>query len=222
MSRDVYAGPLTRYYAGQWLSPIGRYAPSLGLGPADPGSTPGQQEAVALKRTVLEWRSRIQPQLGGALEWDESDEAPYDSDRLERGGLESLRAIAEAAAGAEPENRAKAMHTLGLPYRQLRFADWWLPIEGDRVAATTGPFGESLRLGSLPSLLGELTSLRVVADKLRSARAEHDYEDSGDGDNGDDESSDYISRIRLQVIARFAVEAHAPLLVSLGSLRIYL
>ncbi len=113
MALDVYVGPLTRYYAGEWenlseqtardrASPfrIGR----RGTGDPDPDSE-------AIRQAILDWRSAVSESLGqriaAPLDWSEAADAPYFTGRPGWDGFGSLvlwAAYAEHPAARRPAN----------------------------------------------------------------------------------------------------------------------
>src|SRR5438876_11263645 len=84
MALALYAGPLTRYYSGEWAMaapPAGRAQPS----PVDSLRAKARR-AIAFdqdktRASVVEWRETLsadlQARLSSPLDWDESPDAPY-------------------------------------------------------------------------------------------------------------------------------------------------
>jgi hypothetical protein len=93
MGLDVYVGPLTRYYDGDWENAGERAARERALGAATvrrpvptkpPGNDKGRdkiRETERIRQAVLMWREVLGNSLGtnveGPLEWNEVEDAPY-------------------------------------------------------------------------------------------------------------------------------------------------
>src|SRR5437870_4988022 len=84
MALALYAGPLTRYYAGDWDTT----APPAGSAQASPVDTlrAKARRTVAFdqdktRASVVQWRETLsvdlQARLSSPLDWDESPDAPY-------------------------------------------------------------------------------------------------------------------------------------------------
>lgn len=88
MGLDVYVGSFTRYYSGNWETVIQTYGREKGLDiqvvrshePADVVTNPEE-----IRPAVLAWRDQLSQGLGsnivGRLDWDETDAAPYFTDK---------------------------------------------------------------------------------------------------------------------------------------------
>ena len=85
---DVYAGSLTRYYSGNWdtiVQQTGRMQgfPVHMLRASAPKDVEKNQDKI--QAAVLGWRDRLskglQVRLSSPLDWDESAEAPYATDK---------------------------------------------------------------------------------------------------------------------------------------------
>jgi len=107
MALDVYVGPLTRYYTGEWENVGDRSARGSGAaasrGPADSpvGSAPTgrppmerPKDADVVRARVLDWREALGRSLGdriaAPLDWDEGAAAPYFTGRPGWDGFGSL------------------------------------------------------------------------------------------------------------------------------------
>ena len=95
MGLDVYVGSLARYYSGEWKTIIQQAAEQKGEQvevvyhgrPADapPGSAPVRPSRQEATEAVEAWRQflneHLEAQLGTTLTWDESETAPYFTDK---------------------------------------------------------------------------------------------------------------------------------------------
>jgi len=117
MGLDVYVGPLTRYYGGDWENAGERAARERALGatpgaahrrPAAPRTTGRDKERI--RQAVLAWREALSDSLGahvtGPLEWDEDPDAAYFTGRPGWDGFGSL--VLWAAYAEHPMLRAPA------------------------------------------------------------------------------------------------------------------
>lgn len=186
MGLDIYVGPLTRYYTGNWETilqqatkgsdiPVrivrpnppeqGWFARLLGLfrprGPA------------AAAKAVLRWRDRLRRELGIAeLDWNEYPEAEYATDKP---AWDCYGALVLWAAYDELPN-AKRRETANEwdkdpayltsrvnPHSRYQHliadTELWLPVEFRVPVRTMAIRGESIVVGSSVRLLAELREL---------------------------------------------------------------
>jgi hypothetical protein len=88
MGLDIYVGSLTRYYARDWETVVQQYGRESGM-PVDVVRPNEPEDAVAdpneIRADVLAWRESLSKGLGGnlsgPLDWDESPESPYFTDK---------------------------------------------------------------------------------------------------------------------------------------------
>jgi hypothetical protein len=109
MGLDVYVGPLTRYYGGDWENAGERAARERALRqPAAPRTTGRDKERI--RQAVLSWREALSDSLGAnapePLEWDEDPDAAYFAGRPGWDGFGSL--VLWAAYAEHPMLRAPA------------------------------------------------------------------------------------------------------------------
>ena len=88
MGLDIYVGSFTRYYSGNWETVVQKYGSEQSLGvqvvrlnsPVDAITDPNQ-----IQPTILSWRDKLSQSLGSnidsPLDWDETDTAPYFTDK---------------------------------------------------------------------------------------------------------------------------------------------
>jgi hypothetical protein len=94
---DIYVGSFTRYYSGDWELVSARAAREMGAkfevvrkhGPADAIRDPEQ-----IRPIILEWRTGLAASLSShlaePLDWDESSDAPYFTDKPAWDGYQGL------------------------------------------------------------------------------------------------------------------------------------
>lgn len=89
MALDIYCGPLSRYYNGQWENIIEIWAEEQGvdyhINRKRPENDGEELSEEALKETILSWRENLKQFLHTRqqldCQWQEGDETPYCSDR---------------------------------------------------------------------------------------------------------------------------------------------
>jgi hypothetical protein len=118
MGLDVYVGPLTRYYGGDWENAGERAARERASGTATgrqsaPSRAVGKSQArerERIRQAVLGWREVLGDSLGtnvpGPLEWDEGEDAVYFTGQPGWDGFGSL--VLWAAYAEHPSLRAPA------------------------------------------------------------------------------------------------------------------
>jgi hypothetical protein len=113
MALDVYVGSLTRYYSGDWENVAETVARERGVPyrvarPDEPRDR--AREADRIRPVVLAWRQRLGEALGdrvpAGLDWDESKDAPYFTDRPGWDGFGSV--VLWAAYSEHPALRRPA------------------------------------------------------------------------------------------------------------------
>ncbi len=114
MALDVYAGPLTRYYAGNWKNTVQQWSEQMGMNyrVVRAGGPSGEEKASheEAREAVLRWRRRLSealaPRIHAPLDWVEDAAADY---YTERPGWDPFFALLLWAAYEEhPEIRRPA------------------------------------------------------------------------------------------------------------------
>ena len=175
MGLDVYVGSLTRYYAGDWETIIQQAAREQGLEfqviradePENAVTDPEEIQAA-----VLGWRSALGSALGCELDWEESQDTPYYTDKPDwegYGGLQLLAAYAERGKDKQPKTSAaewhrdkewrKANKQSSPRYRHLYAPELWFPTGIAEPVTTTDASGNELTIGSSSTLLSHLRDL---------------------------------------------------------------
>lgn len=109
MGLDVYAGPLTRYHAGNWKTIVQQMGEAQGLlvhvvRLADPGQPAGPEETQA---AVIAWQRGLRAATGiDGLDWPESAALPYFTDKPDWDGYWAV--VLWAAADQFPDVSAPA------------------------------------------------------------------------------------------------------------------
>jgi hypothetical protein len=95
---DIYVGPLTRYYAGDWETVIQKAGRESGVPviiSRPPGGFPPLQVA---HEVVLAWRTRLERAMVGLtkdpLDWAEFPDGEYATDKPDFEGIEAVRLLA--------------------------------------------------------------------------------------------------------------------------------
>ena len=198
MGLDIYAGSLTRYYAGDWELVTQQAAREMGLEiqvlrQHDP---PDQiRDRDQIRAMVLAWRDNLSASLtehlAEPLDWDEGEEAPYFTDKPSWDCYSDL--LLWAAYDEQQHLRRPVQHVddwsqdsayrlgtqLGVrsSYTHLWDVELWLPCKFGFVFQTDDVNGNEVLVGSSRMLIEQLQSLndrtwRVDSDTLRQWRRE--------------------------------------------------
>lgn len=151
MSRDLYVGPLCRFFAAD------------------------AAQAAANRDGVVAWladvATSLEGKLRGELEWDEDPHAEPDRFDLGSGGLDAVRLLAIYADRPELDLPDTLPHPLGLDpawaaaertnfdrsrYGHLVAASIWLPADFDFTFKGPRPDGAEATFGSLIALQDQL------------------------------------------------------------------
>lgn len=101
MGLDVYVGPLTRYYTGNWKLITQQAAEAAGIefqviraheAPADAVTDPSE-----VRQAILDWRSALVRGSGGrlpSLDWDDLPQADYFTDKPDWDGYWAVKFLA--------------------------------------------------------------------------------------------------------------------------------
>ncbi len=181
---DVYAGPLSRYLAGDWATLVEQSAeasgrPALVLRPdTGPAMTAAESHAAALR-----WQGAVARQLGrDDVHWSDDPTAPYATDKPgldgyagvlllaaydERPHLDPRRSAPPGAPDSVTTFTAAPAYLAAQAEGAIRFsnllhhAEWWLPVPKDvSTFVAARPAGPEARVGTVAMLLLELEALR--------------------------------------------------------------
>ena len=203
MGLDVYVGSFTRYYAGDWETVVQKYGREQGIDVEvlrAEAPTDAMTDQAEIRRTVLSWRDRLSQALGSnidrPLDWNESDDAPYFTDKPAWDCYGALLLWASYAEHPElpcPHDYVEDWKTdrafqqssdpeMNTSFSQLlRGVEVWLPHDFSftfRAAEASGhevTFGSSVRLCAQLQELNQKTWNATDATRLQWQRdgAEH-------------------------------------------------
>jgi hypothetical protein len=183
MALDVYVGSLTRYYAGAWENPTERAARERGV--PLPGRALGQAQAATshtrIRTRVLAWRTALAQALGARiqapLDWDETDEARWFTDRPGWDGFGSLvlwAAYAEHPSLRLPETLPEEWDHEDVALRRstaegfksryshlVRNVEMWLPVAFEITFEGEDVSGHRVVMGSVSTLRRQLADLNA-------------------------------------------------------------
>lgn len=102
MGIDLYAGPLARYYSGEWQTPAARWAQENGIAfeTVYPATTPAQLSLEASTEAVRTFRMRLESKLGALPAWSKASD-PYNAYQLRAEGFQAV--VFAAALRHRPE-----------------------------------------------------------------------------------------------------------------------
>jgi hypothetical protein len=201
---DLYVGALTRYYSGDWETAVQRYAREQGIEMRF--ATPdGEVEdrfvdappVAEVREAVLEWRGVVGEATGIPLEWDESDEAPYFSDKPDWAGYGAVQLLAAYDDRGEDKRPKKGWSEWtedkvwkkvfkqqrsgdGVRYTHFYLPQLWLPGRFEFPFVVTDLSGVEVVVGSVSVLREQLEDLgrrTVGADAEALSREVADVED---------------------------------------------
>lgn len=184
MGLDVYAGPLTRYYAGDWETVVQRFGREQGMDvqvvrvnepPEDEELDPSEiMELVCMWRDAL--LASLAEHVGDVSPWNESAEHDYVTDKPTWDGLGGLRLWAAYSAHPDmtmpavlPENwvddPALAASLADGPdcrYKHIvRNVELWIPLDFPFTLRSEDAAGNERELGSTVQLLRDLDRLNA-------------------------------------------------------------
>jgi hypothetical protein len=186
MALDVYVGPLTRYYTGDWENVAGA---DRGRGAIEARRSTASMESDAFRTRLLEWRETLARSLGDRvadlLDWNEA--AP--EQLVGRPGWAGFGALVLWAAYAEqptlrcpptlPETwdedpaliRCNA-ETFRSRYSHLvRNVELWLPCELRFTFEGEDVYGRRVVMGSAQALASQLADLNTATWKVDAREA---------------------------------------------------
>jgi hypothetical protein len=199
MGLDVYVGSFTRYYAGDWETIVQKHGREQGLdvqvvranAPTDAITDPEQ-----IRPAILAWRDQLSQGLGsnidGPFDWDESNAAPYFTDKPAWDCYSSLllwAAYCEHPKLSRPHDcvedwttdaafqRSSAQNFKTGFSQLLRDVEIWLPHDFSFTFRAADPTGHGLSFGSSVILCAQLEELngktwRATDDMLVQWRRE--------------------------------------------------
>jgi len=190
MALDVYVGSLTRYYASDWENPGEKAARMRGASPTlrSTKQNEDQKSQDLIRPRVMAWRAALAKSLGdrlaGPLEWDETEAAPWFTDRPGWDGFGSLvlwAAYAEHPTlrlpGTLPEewdHDLALMRSTAAGFRSryshlVRNVEMWLPVAFDITFEGEDVEGRRVVMGSVTTLRRQLADLNASTWKASAA-----------------------------------------------------
>lgn len=182
MSLDLYAGPLTRYFSGQWETVLARISREQGIAYklVRPSGGPEQEpvDPAVIESHIATWAELLSQSLGdnitAPLGWTDTVSRPYETDQPHWLGYSALLLTAahtdhphhplpETApqqwddhpafvASTAPNSRSK--------FSQILLPELWLPSPLGFIFQTPGPASEEpIWIGAVPDLLAQLDRL---------------------------------------------------------------
>lgn len=186
MAFDVYVGSLTRFYRREWENVVQRSAREQGLEYRmiyAGGTPPPPPDAGVLQQAVQNWRemlnANLREQLPEPLWWDESQEAPYFTDRpgwegyrgallwaayQEHPAMTRPRLLPADCAGDPAYERSVAYASLS-KYGHLLTPSLWLPGDFDFVFEAPTLSSDKDRIGSTFALHRQMQQLQITIDR---------------------------------------------------------
>lgn len=183
MGLDLYVGSLTRYFCGNWDTSLQQQCRKKGMPYSrenEGKETIKQKSRDQVHPGVIAWKKGVIAKLNGSgsqpFDWDESEKAPYFTDKLHFQGHSSLLLWAayaehpdlhrpEAIVEDFEEDEAYSLCTeeeskTEFPHL-LKQTACWLPCEFDAPFETMDLCEAELGFGSANKLLDELTILNL-------------------------------------------------------------
>jgi hypothetical protein len=183
MGLDIYVGPLTRYYVGDWETVVQRYGREQAI-PITVVRPKGQDEeteprlsATEVLEVVTEWRSRLGESLGSnlhePLNWSESADGEYFTDKPAWDGYANLVLLAAyddnphllpprtavTEFGDDPAWKASTKEGFRSKYTTILHPELWLPGRFAFVFQAPDVAGKNVWIGSNVTLLEQLRAL---------------------------------------------------------------
>jgi hypothetical protein len=206
MGLDVYVGSLTRYYAGDWETVIQKYGREQGFEVSmvrPPNAPDAITDPIDIRAMVVAWREMLGDSLSdhinSPLDWNESNESPYFTDKpawdcytslilwaayTEHPDLDRPTNYIDDFATDEAYRRSADADSPSAFSQLLNDVEIWLPNNFDFTFRTTDATGREVGFGSSVALMRQLDELNrhtwdVDADTLaswRRAGCEHQAE----------------------------------------------
>ena len=232
MAIDIYVGGFVRYFTREWENVAQKWARESGthyqiIGPNGPPQ-PANRDEVA--DAVKHWKAAINNGLGSNLskpiDWDESSEAPYFTDRPGYEGYGALLVwAAHAECGTRPPDSYNgewfsdeaflecAQPKRGQKYRPIICGSLWLPGEFEFSFDFEDLTGESVHICASTSLERSLRELNQHTFGMSST----DCADALRAEFGESPTLESLARFGLALfhnLAEKSVQHHLPIMLS--------
>ena len=231
MAFDIYAGTFTRFYTREWENVVQRQSrlESTNYMMIFAGGEEAPPPASEVRRTVDAWQAGINAALAqhklGPVEWSDTDEQPYFTDRPGWEGYSALQlwaAYAEqpeetppyALPGSWAENKvwqSVVEKPDDIHFRTILQATVWLPGDFEFSFKFPGLTEDEVMIASTTGLRNQLRELadrplrwqsKPVLDRLRR-REEVSFQEAAEW-----------GRSSFLAVAEQAVAAHVPFMLS--------
>jgi hypothetical protein len=184
---DIYVGPLSRYYSGQWQNIIQQFGQANGLPvtvirPRPPLLTRLRDlfirrvnpKSVNLAEAVHIWRTQLAAASGpfppdADWNWPESPDLDYDTDKPSFFGYGAVRTWAAYSAAAPPEllrddweQDPLVQQSENAAFPHLHQPELWLPVRFPQVIEAPELSGNPIKIGSVFSLWDEFQALNAA------------------------------------------------------------
>ncbi|WP_442511090.1 hypothetical protein SH528x_002755 [Novipirellula sp. SH528] len=232
MAFDIYVGGFSRYFSREWENVVQKYARESGthyqmIGPDGPPQAANWDEVA---EAVTHWKAAINNGLGSsiseAIDWDESPNAPYFTDRP---GYEGYGALLVWAAHAERGTQPPTSYD-GEWFSDEAFLECSVPKKGQKyrpiICASTWLPGEFEFSFDFQDLTGEKTHVCANTSLQRSLRdlnentfgmSPSDLADVLTADLGEHASLESLARFGLALfdnLAAKSVQHRLPIMLS--------
>jgi hypothetical protein len=239
MGLDVYVGPLTRYYTGQWETIVQQVFKGSGIpvriirpnkpkrgwfrtlfDPVDPRSP----DAVA--RSIRDWRNRLRRELKTPdLDWNEEPDAAYMTDKpawdcygaliLWAAYEESPNAKRRGTAdgwNSDPAYIAACSNTHSRYQHLIANTEIWLPADLPVPVQASTIIGNTVRVGSSIRLLSELRELNSLTWNASDPQVSQ-WRQHGAEYRGPLETSARFGFSVFYKLAKYSVAARLPMIL---------
>ena len=232
MAFDIYVGGFARYFTGEWENVAQAWARETGAEYhiIRPGGSPQAADWNEVAEAVVHWRNAINAALGdnlpAPLDWDESHDAPYFTDRPGYDGYGALLVwAAHAERGTTPPESYDgewfsdeaflecSKPTEGQKYRPITCGSLWLPGEFRFSFDFQDLPGEKVHICANSSLVQSLRDLNANTFEMSSRQ----LDEAGKADFGENPSLETLARFGLTLflgLALKSVEHNLPIVLS--------
>jgi hypothetical protein len=235
MGLDIYAGPLCRYYSGNWQTTLQQVAAQGGM-PVHvirPSHSSGLWEKIASAfrpkpdqvAAVRNWRGRLaadSPWIPAEdWDWPEAPDLAYQTDKpdwIGYGAVQLWAAYTECQGETRPEAPSddwtsdpvfQRVGDSSAEFSHTIGPELWLPLRFDRPFEAVEPSGNTCKIGSLPALFAELQKLNDLTWKATA-----DQIRQWRMNDWDPEGAESTARWGFSIwycLTEFAVTARAPM-----------
>lgn len=237
MGLDIYAGPLSRYYSGNWQTVIQKWGAAQGV-PVTVVRAGGEsffhrllsrlmpeRAAQNAANGIKAWRAGLVKQghipSHSDIDWPEATDLAYESDKP---GIDGYGAVQVWTAYAEREEKQRpeefpddwsadpalvAVAASPSEFRHIIGPELWLPVTFDSVFEAADPSGRRTKIGSVDTLWREFDKLN-----RRTWAADESTILQWQKDDFDETNLESVARWGFSIwfaLAKFAVERRTPM-----------